>query len=120
VAGMPTTWVMEDQNNGGSRMEIQAVVQRVEAPRQLVLTVRTPGTFHGSSTYTLVDRVSGAVEVNVDNHYEFESDFARLMVPLIARLARKKMASDLDHLRSLVEGTPAALLMAAPVAAAAR
>jgi uncharacterized protein YndB with AHSA1/START domain len=105
VPGSHFTWTMHDANNGNREMIIEATTLSVEPQRQLVLKVSTAGVFDGTSTYTLTD-LGGATRLDSDSHYTFDSGFARLMTPLIMPSARKKMNSDLAHLRELVEKQP--------------
>jgi hypothetical protein len=104
--GRKSTWVMEDRNNGNQRMEIHSVVESVEPSRKLAVALDSPIGFRGSSVYRLTEQAGGATLLESDSRYTLENGFARFMVPLVIWQAKKKMLSDMDHLRALVEARP--------------
>jgi uncharacterized protein YndB with AHSA1/START domain len=102
--GTRVVWIMMDENNGSTRMEIPFVVEQAESLRRLAVRFGTPGTFQGTAAYTLIDRGDGSTELKSEGRYDFDSGFAKLMLPLITWQARKKLDMDLATLRKLVEG----------------
>ena len=104
--GGKSTWVMEDRNNGNQRMEIHSVVESVEPAHKLAVSLDSPIGFRGRSTYRLSGQSDGATLLESDSRYTFDNGFARFMLPLVMWQAKKKMVSDMDHLRVLVETRP--------------
>lgn len=104
--GVKSTWVMEDRNNGNQRMEIHSVVEMVEPARQMAVRLDSPIGFRGRSTYRLSRQSDGTTLLESDSRYTFDNGFARFMLPLVIWQAKKKMLSDMDHLRVLVESRP--------------
>ena len=51
----------------------------------------------------LTEQPDGSTKVDSDSRYFLEDKFARFMTPLVCWQAKKKMVSDLDHLRTLLE-----------------
>jgi uncharacterized protein YndB with AHSA1/START domain len=103
AVGNKSTWVMQDRNNNDARMEIVVVVKSVEPARRLQVDLSVPGSFRGTSTYSLTARSDGSTRLDSDARYEFDNAFARFMTPIICWQARKKMVEDQSHLRSLLE-----------------
>ena len=106
VPGSKMVWVMEDRNNGNTRMEIDAVAQAVEPQRKLTVALSAADAFRGTSTYTLSEQADGSTVLGSDSRYTFSNRFARFMTPLVIWQAKKKMISDMFHLRTLVEAKP--------------
>jgi uncharacterized protein YndB with AHSA1/START domain len=106
VPGGKMVWVMEDRNNGNARMEIQAIVQAVEPGHKLAVELSATEAFRGTSTYSLTEQPDGSTLMVSDSQYRFDNAFARFMTPLVLWQAKKKMVSDMDHLRTLVEAKP--------------
>lgn len=104
--GGKSTWVLEDRNNGNQRMEIHSVVESVEPARKLAVSLDSPIGFRGSSTYRLIENGEGSTLLESDSRYTFENGFARFMTPLVIWQAKKKMLSDMDRLRALLEARP--------------
>jgi len=103
VVGSQGVWVMEDRNNNNMRMEIASRVEAVEPAHRLVLQLEAKDEFRGDATYVLTDLGNGDTRLDVDNHYNLDNWFAKLMMPVVKIAARQKAESDLAHLRSLVE-----------------
>ncbi len=103
VPGGKSVWVMQDRNNNNAPMEITAVVDSVEPPRKLAVSLSAPAAFYGAGVYTLTGRPDGSTLLESDSRYSFEHPFARFMTPLVIWQAKKKMMADLLHLQSLVE-----------------
>jgi uncharacterized protein YndB with AHSA1/START domain len=103
VPGGKAVWVMEDRNNNNARMEITGTVESVEPLRKLAISMTAPEGFHGTNTYTLTEQPDGSTRLDSDSRFVFEDRFARFMTPLVLWQAKKKMLSDLDHLRALIE-----------------
>ena len=103
MPGGKATWVMEDRNNNNMRMEIVGVVDSVEPYRKLAISMSATQGFRGTSVYTLTEQPDGSTKLESDGRFTFDNGFARFMTPLVLWQAKKKMLSDLDHLRSLVE-----------------
>jgi uncharacterized protein YndB with AHSA1/START domain len=103
VPGANFTWTMEDANNGNQAMTINGRVEASDPPRSLTVNLSSPGAFQGSATYKLTPSADGSTLLESDSRYDFENGFARFMMPLIMREARKKMDTDYSHLKSLVE-----------------
>ena len=95
--------VMRDENNGGQLMEIEGTCREYNPPERMVMQLSAAGAFDGDGTYLLTDLGNGRTRLYVENRYTFGSGFARLMEPLIAHLAQKKMQMDVAHLKQLVE-----------------
>lgn len=106
VPGGKAVWVVEDPNNGNARMEITGTVVSVEPNRRLSASLSAPQGFTATSTYTLTERPDGSTLLESDSRYRFDNAFARFMTPLVLWQARKKMLSDMDHLRTLLESKP--------------
>ena len=106
VAGSKMVWVMEDRNNGNARMEITAVAQTVEPERKLAVALSATEAFRGTSTYTLTVEPDGSTVLASDSRYTFDNGFAKFMMPLVIWQAKKKMLSDMGHLRTLIEAKP--------------
>jgi uncharacterized protein YndB with AHSA1/START domain len=104
--GSKMVWVMEDRNNGNARMEIAAVAEAVEPERKLSMALSAADAFRGTSTYTLTEQPDGSTVLGSDSRYTFANRFARFMTPLVIWQAKKKMISDMFHLRTLVEDKP--------------
>jgi uncharacterized protein YndB with AHSA1/START domain len=104
AVGQSSVWVMEDRNNGNARMEITGTVEAVEPNRRIAVRLTAPEGFSGTSTYTLVPLPDGSTRLESDSRYRFDNAFARFMTPLICWQAKKKMLSDLETLRTRVEG----------------
>jgi hypothetical protein len=113
AAGDKAVWVMEDRNNGNMRMDINSTVSKADANRLLAVDLSSPGAFRGKASYMLTDLGNGATRVDLDSRYEFDNAFARLMMPLVAWQAGKKMKSDLEQLRAALEGAPTSVQQAA-------
>jgi uncharacterized protein YndB with AHSA1/START domain len=107
VPGGQAVWVMEDRNNNNMRMEITGTVQSVERYHRIAVALNAPEGFHGTSVYTLTEQTDGSTLLQSDSRYTFENGFARFMTPVVCWQAKKKMVSDLDHLRALLEAPPA-------------
>jgi uncharacterized protein YndB with AHSA1/START domain len=101
--GAKGVWVMEDPNNGNQRMEITGVVKSVEPGRRLAITMSAPEGFAGDNVYTLVPLPDGSTRLDTNSRYVFANSFARFMTPVICWQAKKKLVSDEDRLRALVE-----------------
>jgi uncharacterized protein YndB with AHSA1/START domain len=103
MVGGKAVWVMHDPNNGNARMEITGVVQAVEPARRIEVALSAPEGFKGTNTYTLTPLPDGSTRLEYDSRYVFDNAFARFMTPVICWQAKKKMADDESHLRTLVE-----------------
>jgi uncharacterized protein YndB with AHSA1/START domain len=101
--GAKRVLVMKDENNGGQLMEIEGACRESNPPERIVMQLSAAGAFDGDATYALTDLGNGRTRLSVENRYSFGSGFARLMEPLIARLAQKKMEMDVAHLKQLAE-----------------
>jgi uncharacterized protein YndB with AHSA1/START domain len=102
--GGKAVWVMEDRNNGNARMEITGTVDAVEPNRRIAIHMTSPEGFSGTNVYTLTPLPDGSTRLDSDSRYTLDNGFARFMMPLVLWQARKKMAADMDNLRTLVEG----------------
>jgi uncharacterized protein YndB with AHSA1/START domain len=90
--------VFEDH---GQRIELEAEVERRDAPRLLVVRLRGSA-FEATSTQRLEEagegtRLSTVVET------EYTSRLARLAAPLLTRRAQRELEADLTALKELVE-----------------
>lgn len=103
VLGKESVWVMEDRNNNNALMQIASRVSAVEPGHSLAVDLSSPAGFHGSASYTLTDLGGGQTRLESEGRYVFENRFARFMTPVVLVFAKKKAASDLAHLRQLVE-----------------
>ena len=101
--GAQAVWVMTDQNNGATRMEILSVVEQAEPARRLKMRLSTPGAFQGAAAYTLIDRGDGSTELKSESRYDIDNGFASLLLPLITWQAQRKLEGDLATLRKIVE-----------------
>jgi len=102
--GKSAVWVMEDRNNGNQRMEITGTVEAVEPNRRIAVRLKSPEGFAGTSVYTLTPLPDGSTRLESDSRYMFDNGFVRFMTPVVCWQAKKKMVSDLEQLRSRVEG----------------
>jgi hypothetical protein len=103
-------WVMEDMNNGGQRMEIEATVLKSDFPRSMIVALVVPGGFTGQQAYTLTEVGGGRVKMAMEATFKMEAMLHRLMEPLITPAAEKKMGADLASLKAAVEkGSTAAV-----------
>ena len=73
--------------------------------RRLAIHMTSPEGFSGTSVYTLTPLPDGSTRLDSDARYMIDNRFARFMMPLVMWQAKKKMAGDMDHLRTLVEAT---------------
>ena len=105
MPGRKAVWVMEDRNNNNMRMQMTGVVDSVEPNRKLAISISALEAFHGTNIYTLIEQPDGSTKLESDSRYNFDNGFAKFMTPLILWQARKKMAGDMDHLRTLVEAS---------------
>jgi uncharacterized protein YndB with AHSA1/START domain len=103
--GARRVWVMDDPNMK-QRIEIISDVEAYEPPRRLRVRTSMPGGFDGTATYTLVDLGQGRTRLEADSQFHFQHWLARLLKPLVARHARRKMHDDLARLKSLAEAEP--------------
>jgi uncharacterized protein YndB with AHSA1/START domain len=92
--------VFEDH---GQLIELEAEVERHDAPRLLVVRLRGSA-FEATSTQRLEEtgegtRLSTVVET------EYTSRLARLAGPFVTRRAQRQLEADLTALKELVEGT---------------
>ncbi len=100
----PLTWVMKDENNGGTLMSLDGRITRYQPPRCLAIAIASRQyQFEGDETYRLTDLGNGRTRVDVDSKYHYNMWFANLMEPLVTPSAEKKMVGDLARLKSLVE-----------------
>jgi len=103
AVGQKAVWVMEDRNNNNARMEMTGTVTAVEPNRRMAVHLTAAEGFTGDATYLLTALPDGSTRLDTDSRYVFDNAFARLMTPLVMWQAKKKLASDQDHLRALVE-----------------
>ncbi|HTS28577.1 MAG TPA: SRPBCC family protein [Bryobacteraceae bacterium] len=101
--GKKGVWVMKDENNGGTLMEIEGTCIDYAPPSLLTLQLSSGGEFDGKQSYRLTNLGSGRTRLDADSSYHFASAFARLMEPVISAAAEKKLAGDVARLKSLVE-----------------
>ena len=101
--GRRSVWVMQDRNNNNAPMEIASRVESVEPARKLEVDLSAKEGFTGNAAYVLTDLGNGQTRLESDAKYRFDNWFARLMTPVVLLAAEKKMKSDMDHLRALVE-----------------
>jgi uncharacterized protein YndB with AHSA1/START domain len=104
AVGQSAVWVMEDRNNGNTRMEITGTVESVEPNRRIAVRMTAPEGFSGTSVYTLTPLADGSTRLDSDGRYVFDNGFARFMTPVICWQAKKKMRGDLEQLRTRLEG----------------
>jgi uncharacterized protein YndB with AHSA1/START domain len=97
-------WVVEDPNNGNTRVEFTGIVEAVEPHRRIAIRLSAPGGFKGSNVYTLTPLPDGSTRLESESRYVFDSAFARFMSPLIYWQAKKKMQSDFEQLRARLDG----------------
>jgi uncharacterized protein YndB with AHSA1/START domain len=103
--GARRVWVMHDPNLGRP-IEIVADVEAYEPPRRLSVHTAMAGGFDGNASYTVVDLGAGRTRLETDSRFQFHHWLARLMKPLVARAARRKMHEDLARLKALAEAEP--------------
>ena len=103
AVGQSAVWVMEDRNNGNTRVEFTGTVEAVEPYKRIAIRLSAPGGFQGSNVYTLTPLPDGNTRLDSDSRYVFDSAFARFMSPLIYWQAKKKMLGDLEVLRARLE-----------------
>ena len=101
--GRKSVWVMEDRNNNNMRMSINGRVDTVDPYRRLAVSMHVPDSFQGTNVYTLTEQPDGSTKLESDSRYTFDNTFAKFMAPVVCWQAKKKMASDMDHMRSLIE-----------------
>ena len=101
--GRKSVWVMEDRNNNNMRMSINGRVDTVDPYRRLAVSMHVPDSFQGTNVYTLTEQPDGSTKLESDSRYKFDNAFAKFMTPVVCWQAKKKMASDMDHMRSLIE-----------------
>src|SRR3954447_19455094 len=96
-------WVMEDQNNGGKKMTIDAKIVESTPPKIRKVHTSVPETFSGDQSYELIDLGGNRTRLEIHGVYKFSNWFANLMQPLVMRSVEKKMQKDLAQLKLLVE-----------------
>ena len=103
--GARRVWVMDDPNMKQT-IEIIADVEAYDPPRGLRLHTSMAGGFDGTNTYTLVDLGQGRTRLEADSRFQFQHWVVRLLKPIVAHQARRKMHNDLARLKSLAEAEP--------------
>ncbi len=106
--GKSGVWVMEDQNNNNARVEFTGTVTALDLHRRIDIDLVAPQAFKGHTAYILTPLPDGSTRFDSDSRYVFDSAFARFMAPLIYWEAKKKMAADQQHLKTLIEASPVA------------
>jgi uncharacterized protein YndB with AHSA1/START domain len=101
--GAKRVFVMKDENNGGTLMEVEGVYTGYQPPTEMDLTMSTPGAFEGTETYRLTDLGNGRTHFEAGGRYRYSVWMAQLFEPLITPAAQKKMDGDVSRLKSLVE-----------------
>jgi carbon monoxide dehydrogenase subunit G len=91
--------VFEDH---GQRIELEAEVERREAPRVLVVLLRGSA-FEATSTQRLEEAGAGT-RLSTVVETEYTRRLARLAGPIVARHAQRQLEADLAALKELVEG----------------
>ena len=86
----------------GQRIELEAEVERREAPRVLVVRLRGSA-FEATSTQRLEAEGAGT-QLSTIVETEYTSRLARLAGPLVTRRAQRQLEADLAALKGLVEG----------------
>jgi uncharacterized protein YndB with AHSA1/START domain len=95
--------IMEDRNNGNTRMKIKDVVTAMEPFKLLTVQLDTAGEFTGTSTYRLTDLGGGRTRLDSESTFQFSHWLVQLLEPLIMPSARKKNVEDYARLKSLIE-----------------
>jgi uncharacterized membrane protein len=96
-------WVMEDRNNGNARMEIFCDFTTNEKPKRMVVDVNSLGGFEGETVFTLTSQGATRTKLEQSSTYRFHHWFAKLMTPVIAYSAQRKLADDLTQLKAELE-----------------
>jgi uncharacterized protein YndB with AHSA1/START domain len=112
--GSRKAWVMVDPNMNNRRLKINTVVTAVVPERELSLQIDSQGMFTSHGTYTLTALPGGGTRLRTAAEYSYPHWFARLMEPLVAPQARKKMNSDMAQLKHLVETAAQAQMSVSP------
>ncbi len=102
-AGEQSIWVMEDRNRDVANAEVASRIDEAEPAHKLSVVLNSPGSFSGSVSYTLTNVGNGRTGVEEVNRYHFDNRLAQFLMPLVTQAAQRKMAADLEHLRTLVE-----------------
>jgi uncharacterized protein YndB with AHSA1/START domain len=105
AAGTKRVLVMKDENNHGQLMEIEETILDCTPPSHLSMTLSVPGSFTGDHNFQVTDLGSGHSRLDIQMGYRFDSWFARLMEPIVSRLVRQKMESDMAHFKQMVEAS---------------
>ena len=95
-----------DDPNMKQRIEVISDVEAYDPPRRLAVRTSMPGGFDGTASYTLVDLGQGRTRLEADSRFHFQHWLARLLKPIVAAHARRKMHDDLARLKSLAEAEP--------------
>jgi uncharacterized protein YndB with AHSA1/START domain len=90
--------VFEDH---GQRIELDAEVERRDAPRLLVVRLRGSA-FEATSTQRLAEARAGT-RLSTVVETEYTSRLAKLAAPLLTRRAQRQLEADLTALKELVE-----------------
>jgi hypothetical protein len=101
--GSRKLWVMVDPNMNNQRIEINSEVTSLAMERELTVRLSSQNMFSGRATYTLTNLPGGGTRLRNEGEYHYDFWIARLMEPLVAPQARKKMKSDMAQLKRLVE-----------------
>jgi carbon monoxide dehydrogenase subunit G len=102
--GTKRIWILKDENNGGTLMQIASTFSEYAPPSRMTVQIAdSDGIFNGEESYQLVDLGGGRTRVEVEDRAHYMQWFANLMEPLITPEAEKKLVMDLNHLKQLVE-----------------
>jgi uncharacterized protein YndB with AHSA1/START domain len=96
-------WIMEDRDNSNARIEIFCDFTTIEKPRRMVIDLNSLDAFEGETVFTLTPQGANRTKLEQSGTYRYHHWFAKLMSPVIAYSAQRKLAGDLAQLKAALE-----------------